>query len=118
MPTLLQEPRQGDDRAIVVRRWVLKLAVPALIAAAVFIANLSARVTKLEQTPESPKVAAMEVRLEQIEEMVKLYEQIRPQRERELAVLKADAKNTKDTIDQMRAEMNDKLNRLLFGQRR
>lgn len=118
MTTLLQEPRQGDDRAIVVRRWVLKLAVPSLIAVALFIANLSARVTKLEQTPESSKVVALEGRVEQIEQLIKLYEQLRPQRERELAELKTDAKNTKETIDQMRVEMNDKLNRLLFGQRR
>lgn len=118
----LTESNNGDEKPVTVRRWIVILAAsllaPPCIAVGTNLYGLNVRVSALETTPESPKVHDLEMELRNVKEYIKLYETIRPQRERELAELQADRKNTKETMDQMRTEINGKLDRLIFGQRR
>lgn len=124
MTTLRQAPIATEDRPVVIRRWVLRMAYPtivmvivALVALSRTVYGLDQRVLRIENTPD-PRVLAVEQRTERIEKLLALYEQLRIERERQIAELQTEQRNMKETIDQMRAELNGKLDRLLFGSRR
>lgn len=121
----LTEPKDAEDEPVLIRRWIVILAasllVPLCVALGTNVYGLNVRVSAIERTPESPKVRELELHIDSLQKMVDLYEVIRPRRERELAALEADVKNTQDGLALMRAENKENFDRLfdrLLGLRR
>lgn len=100
-----------DDQPITVKRWVLKwLATPAC-GICVFVWSLNGRVVKLESARSSKELAE---RMDKVEKIIGQYEELRVQREHQIAELQTEVRNTKDVIDRI----DTKLDRVLAGQRR
>jgi hypothetical protein len=112
-------PSAGDDSDVTIKRWVLKLVLPAMLAlCGLGYHAFDGRLTTLETAPTSTAaVQSLNMRVENIEKMIVVYEQLRMQRERQIAELQTEVANMKATIDQMRGEVNGKLDRLLLPRR-
>ena len=101
----------GEDKPITLKRWVFKWATPPLIAAVLFVWTLDARVQKLEQTPSSSaqleeRIRQEEERTRRIEQVLVTYEDLRMQRERQIAELQTELRYSKIVIDQMNAKID------------
>lgn len=77
-------PDDDDDRAIKIPRWVLSVLLSALSGAGVFIWQASHQVT-LQQA----HAADVDRRLERIEKIIEVYDDLRIQRTKEISALQA-----------------------------
>lgn len=113
-------PIGGDESDVQIKRWVLKLLLPALIIGIGFTYRLiDNRFVALESAPSSnTQMLLVAQRVDRIEQLLKMYEELRMLRERQIAQLEQQNKMLKETVDQMRVEMNGKLDRLLYGRSR
>lgn len=109
----------GDESDVTIKRWVLKLLLPVAIVLFGFgYSWIDRRFIRLETAPSTNvQVELMSQRLDAVEKMIRMYEELRMVRERQIARLEEQNKTLKETMDNFRSETNAKLDRLLFGRR-
>lgn len=103
----LEGEATGDDAPIRLRRWVLRMFTPFLIAFGLYVWRMDTRVSSLEQS-----VHADEATLAELVRLSKVYEGYRNERTADIAMLKRAQEDSDKKLD----DIGTKLDRVLSNQ--